>query len=236
MPPRWLPLLALTTAGMAPVGGAIAQALPEIPPAAEPLPPPADLGTALAMPPPTSPCDCLIPAMPDRPRWVPDYFQALVGDSNKVSIGPKIPTFDYIPITARFGWYLTDPLAPGAVSMLWGNTSGIVTKGFGSYFTGPSVAFRYERRPDRDWVPYFQIGSGLAFNDAYKDKGQRAIGSVNEFCDQFEAGVRYRITGSMSLDTEVAYQHISNARLAGRNLGVNNVAFLTGFTYTFGCR
>jgi lipid A 3-O-deacylase len=174
--------------------------------------------------------------MPDRPRWMPDYFQALVGDSNKVSIGPRIPSFDYIPIDARFGWYLTDPLAPGAVSFLVGNTSGIVTNGFGSYFTGPSVAFRYERRPDRDWVPYIQIGSGLALNDAYKDKAQRAIGSVTEFCDQFEAGVRYRITGSLSWDAEVAYQHISNARLAGRNLGVNNVAFLTGFTYTFGCR
>src|ERR1700719_2154005 len=108
MPLRWLPLLALTFAGLAPGGGAIARDQPTTPPSAEPLPAPADLGTTVATP-PTSPCDYLIPPMPDRPRWIPDYFQTLVGDSNKVSIGPKVPTFDYIPLTARFGWYMTDP-------------------------------------------------------------------------------------------------------------------------------
>ena len=231
MPPRWLPLLALTFAGLAPFGGVIAQDDR----GAEPLPAPADLGPATVVP-PASPCECLIPPIANRPRWVPDYFQFLTGGSYTTSLGPVIPTFDFVSINARFGWYLTDPVAPSAVSVLFGSSSGIVTKGFGSYFTGPSLAFRYERRPDRDWVPYFQIGSALALNDAYKNKSQRAIGSVTEFCDQVEGGVRYRFTGNMSLDIELAYQHISNAGFAGRNSGVNNLAVLAGFTYTFGCR
>jgi hypothetical protein len=232
MPRRWPLLLALIVAGMARPGGLVAQAPLPI---AEELPPLLDAGPAVVAPPAT-PCECLIPAMPVRPRWTPDYFQFLMGGSYTTSLGPTVPTFDYIPINARFGWYLTDPVAPGAISFLFGSGSGIVTRGFGSYFTGPTLAFRYERRPDRDWVPYFQIGSGLAFNDSYKDKTQRAIGSASEFCDQFEGGVRYRITRTMSVDVEVAYQHISNAGFAGRNLGENNLAFLAGFTYTFGCR
>jgi hypothetical protein len=234
MSPCWLPLLALTLAGIS-TPAAPGQGLPL--PASEPIAPPSDLtpSTPILVESAAS-CGCLIPPIPDRPRCVPDYFQFLTGYSFKSGLGPMVPNFDYIPLTARFGWYCTDPMAPGAISVVIGSTSGVVTQSFGTYFTGPSLGFRYERRPDRDLVPYIQIGSGFAFNDAFHVKTQRAIGSVAEFCDQFEGGLRYHVKPHLSLDFEAAYMHISNAGFAGRNSGVNNVGLMAGLTYTFGGR
>jgi hypothetical protein len=182
------------------------------------------------------PCNCLVPPMPSKPWYVPETLQVISGYSFKSGVGPTVPRFDYVPITARFGWYLTDPIAPGAISFLLGSTTGIVTQSFGNYFSGPSFGFRYERRPDRDLVPYFQIGSGIAFNDGFRDRTQRAIGSNFEFCDQFEGGLRWRVASNWSLDMEVAYMHISNAGFASRNLGVNNLGIMAGLTYNFGGR
>jgi lipid A 3-O-deacylase len=240
MPSRGLPLLALALIGVAPSNGTFAQAPP---PASSPVPEVIPAPTDLKPNPPTEtlagitsagPCESLLPIVESRPWYEPDTFQFLSGYSFRNGLGPTVPRFDYVPITTRWGWYLTDPIAPGAISFLFGATNGIVTESFGHYFAGPSIGFRYERRPDRDLVPYFQIGSGLAFNDGWKDPNQRAIGSSFEFCDQFELGVRWRIAGNWSLDAEAAYMHISNAGFASRNLGVNNLGLMMGFTYVIG--
>ena len=229
MPPRWLPPLALALAGVAPTAAAVAQSPGETPAgiAAGEMP-------QITVELPAGPCECLIPPLACRPRLQPDFVQFLSGVSRTTSIGPKIPDFDYTPITTRVGWYLTDPIAPGAVSFLIDYSTDIVTDGFGHYVTGPSLVFRYERRPDRVLVPYIHAGVGLAFNDAYRDQKQRAIGAFTEFYDHAGAGLRYRFAPKWSLDVEVLLQHFSNADTASRNLGVTNVGFLGGLTYTFG--
>jgi hypothetical protein len=232
MPFRWLLPLAIALGGVAPATVA-QQPLPPGSPPAESLP--ETVGLVPALPdPPAGPCDCLIPPAACRPRLEPDYVQFLSGVSRKSGLGPTVPTFDFTPITARVGWYLTDPMAPGAVSVLFDYSTDIVTNGFGHFVTGPAVAIRYERRPDRVLVPYVHAGVGLAFNDAYRDQKQRAIGALTEFYDHAGAGVRYRFAPHWSLDAEVLLQHISNASTASRNLGVTNVGYLGGLTYTFG--
>ena len=150
--------------------------------------------------------------------------------------GRPSPTSTTSPITARLGWYLTDPQAPGAASVLFDYSTDIVTDGFGHFVTGPSLVFRYERRPDRTVVPYVQAGVGLAFNDAYRDQTQRAIGAFTEFYDQVGGGAHFRFAPNWSFDAEVLLQHFSNAGTASRNCGVTNVGFLAGFTYTLGGR
>jgi hypothetical protein len=227
MPSRWL--LPLVLAGLAPAGVAPAR---QLPPAD--APPPAGELPAVPTEPPPCPCEYVIPPLASRPRCQPDYVQFLSGVSRTTSLGPNIPDFNYTPITARVGWYLTDPLAPGAVSVLVDYSTDIVTDGFGHWVTGPSLSIRYERRPDRVLVPYVEAGIGLAFNDAYRDKSQRAIGAYTEFYDHAGGGVHYRFAPCWSFDVEVLFQHISNAGLTRRNLGVNNLGVLAGLTYRFG--
>jgi Lipid A 3-O-deacylase (PagL) len=227
MPPRWLLPLVLA---VVPAGAVVAQApLPMGEPTPEPLsivPSPTD--------PPAGPCDCLIPPQPCRPRLEPDYFQFLSGVSRTTSIGPNGPDIDFTPISARLGWYLTDPMAPGAVSVLLEGTAAVVTSGPGHWWSGPALILRYERRPDRVLVPYIQGGVGLAFNDIYRDEDQRRIGALTEFHEHIGAGLRYRIAPNWSFDVETVLEHISNADTARRNLGVTNVGVLAGWTYTFG--
>lgn len=226
MPPRWLLPLVLA---VAPLGAAVAQ---------QPLPPgdmPAEpVVPALTPDPPAGPCECIIPPIPCRPRCQPDYAQFLSGVSRTTSIGPDGPDINFVPITARLGWYLTDPMAPGAVSVLFDATADVITEGPGGYFAGPAVLLRYERRPDRAIVPYLQLGFGLAFNDVYRDQQQRTIGAATEFHEHVAAGVRFRFAPQWSFDVEGMLEHISNGGTARRNGGLTNAAVLAGLTYTFG--
>jgi hypothetical protein len=232
MLPRWLLPLVLA---VAPIGAVTAQQpLPPGEPVAEPAAEPSPVESIVPTDVPTGPCECLIPPIPCRPRCEPDYVQFLSGISRKSGIGPEAPRFDFTPITARVGWYLTDPMAPGALSMVFDSTVGIVTDGFGGYFAGPALAFRYERRPDRALVPYIHAGIGLAFNDAYRDRTQRAIGAFTEFYDHAGVGLRYRFARNWSLDAEFLLQHMSNANTASRNVGITNYGFLGGLSYRFG--
>ena len=86
-------------------------------------------------------------------------------------------------------------------------------------------------RPDSELVPYAQLGLGFAFNDAYKDKEQHAIGAHTEFIAHLEVGSRYFVSDNWSLDVEGGVQHISNSNTAGRNLGVNAYGIALGLTY-----
>jgi hypothetical protein len=227
MPSRWLLPLVLA---VAPVGVAVAQQ--PLPPG-EPLP---DLTGVLPPPtePPAGPCPAIIPPVSCRPRCQPDYVQFLTGTSRTTSIGPNGPDINFTPMTARLGWYICDPMAPGAWSVLLDTTADIVTGGPGNWFAGPSVLLRYERRPDRVIVPYVQVGFGFAFNDVYRDQTQRAIGAFTEFHEHVAAGVRYRFTTCWSFDVEGMLEHISNGGTAHRNGGITNAAVLVGVSYNFG--
>lgn len=217
MPPRWVLLVLAAVPAMS----AVAQ---------EPLPP----GERTSTDPPAGPCDCLIPPPTCRPRCEPDYVQFLSGTSQTTSLGPGGRDIDITPISARLGWYLTDPTAPGAVSFLVDGTAGVVTSGPGHWWSGPAVILRYERRPDRVLVPYIQAGVGLAFNDIYRSEPQRRFGAFTEFHEHVGGGVRFRFAPNWSFDVEALLEHFSNGGTARRNAGMTSAAILAGWTYTFG--
>jgi hypothetical protein len=184
---------------------------------------------------PDLPCDGFIPPPRLRPSIVPDTFQLMSGYLSDTGIGPNSQSpVDFVPISARFGWYVTDPMAPHAVSVQLDYSTALITSGFGHFLTGPSLLLRGEWRPDRVLVPYVQFGAGVLFNDAYKDQNQSAIGAVREFNLEADGGLRYRLAPDWSLDAEVTFQHVSNADTARRNGGINDLGFRVGFTYTFG--
>ncbi|HJZ91011.1 MAG TPA: acyloxyacyl hydrolase [Gemmataceae bacterium] len=166
--------------------------------------------------------------------------QVVAGVYSSVKLGPTIPTFTYYPVSIRHGYMLT---APSDTDSKWrGNweflcdlTVAAITSHYGHYLVGPSFFLRHNFvQPDAVVVPYGQLGAGFLLNDAHQDETQSAIGSFFEFYLHAEIGLKYFVCKNLSLDIEGGFQHISNARLADRNLGVNAMGAQVGFTYYFG--
>jgi opacity protein-like surface antigen len=183
----------------------------------------------------------------DEASW---SVQFLSGYYAKLPVGPGSTPFnqsstgrdkiDYVPLSLRLGYecpwlFLPDTCVQGTFEPLFEYNTLVITKQFGSYFTGPSALLRYNYvQPDCLLVPYCQGGAGIVFTDAYREPVQRLIGRWQEFLLQAAVGVHVLVTAQLSLDVEGGFQHISNASLASRNGGINNAGFMVGVTYTFG--
>ena len=154
-----------------------------------------------------------------------------------VGIGPENPTFNYAQTNLRLGWMLNSPSAD--TSVLRGNyeailevSNSIVLDGFGNYIGGVTGLIRRNFvQKDAKIVPYFQIGVGVVYTDAYEDKSQQAIGQAIEFTPQLSIGMRYLLATNWSFDVEGMFHHISNASLADRNDGINALGGFLGVTY-----
>jgi hypothetical protein len=152
--------------------------------------------------------------------------------------GPRVSDFTYVPISMRSGLMLTTPqdddICRGNWELLCDLTGAPTTSGMGHWLAGTRMLFRYNFvQPDALLVPYVQAGTGFLFTDVYLDRQQRGIGQFFEFYSCVGAGVHCFLTENWSLDIEAAYQHISNARMASRNYGMNPVGGQIGFTYFF---
>jgi hypothetical protein len=151
--------------------------------------------------------------------------------------------FDFANVDVRLGYRPFLP-PPGEeyrfrdrFEMLLDFQGAAVYHGVGNYVFGPTLLLREDLAdPDRTLVPYIQGGAGLAFTDGYKDPHQRALGQWQEFFLQGMAGLHWRMSDCWSLDVEGGWQHVSNACLATRNAGVNNLGGSIGLTYTFAAR
>jgi hypothetical protein len=168
-------------------------------------------------------------------------IQFLAGGYFMTGWGPVGPDVDYAPLSLRVGYMLTDPcpnwIVPvGTCEVLFDYTAAPITRTFGSYFTGPSLILRYTHHDPTCLVqPYVQGGVGLFFTDAHRAPVyQELIGQSCEFLLRAELGLRFMVTERISLDVEGGLQHISNAGMARRNGGINNLGFAVGLTYSFG--
>ena len=198
--------------------------------------------------------ETVAPAEAPIPQWTgPETLEECIVDQGPLSrgrcffevnggcyfsqpgVGPRTPTFDFAPINLRLGVSLNDPCFPG---YLRGNFQGLlefttapVVSGFGDIVVGPGALLRYSWvQPNSRFVPYFQGGAGFAYNNAFEDRSQRAIGQAIEFTLKAAVGCHYFLSDHCSLDAEAGYIHISNADLASRNLGINAVGGSVGFT------
>jgi hypothetical protein len=201
-----------------------------------------------------NPCVPAAEPAPEAPCWKDGTcsLEFLTGFYPKAHVGPPSTGFgessagrgkiEYVPLSLRLGYELPklwfpDTCIQGKFEALFEYDTFVITGEFGSYFTGPSVLLRYSWiQPQWLLVPYIQGGTGIVFTDAYRTPVQHLIGRWQEFLLQLAAGVRVRLTEQWSLNVEGGFQHISNAGLADRNGGINNVGFVLGLTYTFGPR
>lgn len=165
-------------------------------------------------------------------------LQVLAGFSASTSLGPDAD-FDYNHVNLR-----------AEIVLFPDHSTGILPKGdfncladfmiadpqdFGSIIVGPSVLLRKELRPSTArMIPYVQAGGGMVYTDADNVASQRVIGRSWEFLLQTGLGCHWRLNDLWMLDVEGSYQHISNARLAARNLGSNNLGVMVGLTREWG--
>ncbi len=201
----------------------------------------------------TQPAQAAAPLPPDdfvaAPDPLADRFpfacghatvQFMSGYFARSNVGAHGTIIDYLPQEVRVGVLCNDGhpdwhwFSGVFEALLAYDYSAVSTHG-GNYFTGPSALIRYNYvRPECALVPYLQGGAGFVFNDLYRyPADQFLIGESFEFLLRAEAGVHWMVTDNFSLDLELGFQHVSNAGLAARNGGLNDVGAAVGFTYYF---
>jgi outer membrane protein W len=111
---------------------------------------------------------------------------------------------------------------------------GPIFEGPGDGLGGATILLRYNFvQPDAKWVPYIQIGAGVAYSDVYKDQSQRLIGQAWEWDLEAALGIRYFFNDRWSANLQAGYRHISNADSADRNVGLNSIGGTVGLGYHF---
>jgi lipid A 3-O-deacylase len=151
----------------------------------------------------------------------------------------RTPVMDYAQTNLRLGWMINGPgrvgfLPRGNLEAILELTNSIIYKGPGNYMGGLTALIRYNIVPkDSRFVPYVQVGAGVVYTDAYKDRTQNAIGNSVEFTPQGSIGCHYMINKNWSISAEVIFHHISNAGVDHRNRGINAFGGFLGLTYYF---
>lgn len=150
------------------------------------------------------------------------------------------PNVDFNLGVIRVGYMLDGVYGSG---FFRGNDEVMLEGAGGSIFVGPGTALgglsvMYRRNflwpsVQSRLVPYFDLGGGGVYSDAYHVHPQREFGSPGEFDLQAGLGLRFRLTRQWSLDAEANFRHLSNADISGRNYGINSIGGLLGVSRSF---
>jgi opacity protein-like surface antigen len=144
------------------------------------------------------------------------------------------PTVDYTLSGVHFGWMLTDvnesSCLPGNWELLGEAIGGTTFCGRGNYLAGGTAWVRYNFvEPNWRLLPYVQGGGGAELTDF----DQRLIGEHFNFNLDLAAGVHYFVKPNLSLNLEARYQHLSNAKFARTDIGINAFGPMLGVSYFF---
>ena len=145
------------------------------------------------------------------------------------------PTINYTFTGLQVGYMLGDVkrngLCRGNFELAGEAFGSAIFQGEGSYISGGTVWLRYNLVPRRfpRLVPYAEAGAGMVSTDI--DRG--IVGQPFNFNLDLGLGVRYFVSRNLSLSLEYRYQHISNADLGPKNLGINAGGPILGVSYFF---
>lgn len=99
---------------------------------------------------------------------------------------------------------------------------------------GGALGIRYNFvQPGWRFVPYLGASLGLSGNDLYVQQSQQIFGGPFEFVLQAYLGARYFINRNWGLIIEGGYEHVSNADIYPRNVGINQIGGRCGIFCTF---
>jgi lipid A 3-O-deacylase len=149
----------------------------------------------------------------------------------------RSPLFSFNETDLQLGYML--PVIGG--SFYRGNFEGLAdlflwesTREHSGILGGGALGIRYNFvQPGWRFVPYIGGSLGLSGNDLYVQQSQQIIGGPFEFVLQANLGARYFVTKNWGLMIEGGYQHVSNADIYPRNVGVNQTGGRFGFFCTF---
>ena len=155
------------------------------------------------------------------------FSPAIIGTATR-------PTVDYTYTGLQFARMLNTPSGDhwwrGNCELGGEVFGGGVFEGRDSYVAGSAFVFRYNFVQDGwKFVPYTQVDLGVVLTDV----DRRLQGQNFNFTEGFALGGRYFIFPRWSLNAEMRFQHISNAGLSRKNLGVNALGPVIGLSYFF---
>lgn len=165
------------------------------------------------------------------------WHEATIGSA--VYISDVVERFDHPDVNywagyAQLAYNVTSPGSDGPFRGSFQLAPEIFAAGIfhgqGSYVAGATLWFRYNFvQPGWRVVPYVALGGGGTSMDIpHKFDGKDFNFNLNA-----TAGLRYFINQHWSLNAEYRFQHISNADLWNRNVGVNTMGPALGVSYFF---
>ena len=144
------------------------------------------------------------------------------------------PTVNYIQGGIQIGYMLSDLRSDGWLRGNWEIVPEVFGSGIfdgnGTYATGTTLWFRYNFvLPMWRLIPYAQAGGGFTFTDIDRN----VIGQNFNFNLDVAVGFRVLLAPNWSLNLEYRYEHISDANLGGRNVGINAHGPMVGVSRFF---
>jgi opacity protein-like surface antigen len=168
-----------------------------------------------------------------------EYGRYEIALNNGVLFSPFVatggrPHINYTVTELQFGCMLSDVKHAGWLSgnleLLGAGAGGTVFTGAGNYVAGGTAWLRYNFVQEKQkLVPYAQLGAGISFTDL----DRRVLGQNFNFNLNLGVGVRYLLAPNWSVSLEYRYQHISNADMAKKNIGINADGPMLGVAYLF---
>jgi hypothetical protein len=142
-----------------------------------------------------------------------------------IGLGPDGPPSIFLPQQVRLGFVLNntrpDCLIRGTFEAIAELDTVPIVQGAGSILTGGALYGRYNLScRDLRLVPYFEIGGGGAYSDAYRFHPTN-LSTGFEFILHMGLGTRLLLTDRWALSTEWAFYHFSNGGMHMPNLGIN---------------
>ena len=138
---------------------------------------------------------------------------------------PRHPLFSFNETDLQFGYML--PVI--GKSFYRGNFEGLADLLFwesvrehSGILGGGTLGIHYNFvQPGCRFVPFLGASLGISGNDLYGQQSQQIFGGPFEFVLQAKAGARYFISKNWGLMLEGGYEHVSNADIYPRNVGVS---------------
>jgi hypothetical protein len=139
---------------------------------------------------------------------------------------------ELIGLVPRFGVGLSDPIGAGAwyhgsLELIVEGTLLVAYAPKGGFLGGAGLALRYNLLAWDDWVPFVELGGGLAGLEL--DLQDQSDGL--SFTAQGGVGLHRWLSERVALTVSWRLHHLSNAGLRADNVGINDSMFLVGLSY-----
>jgi lipid A 3-O-deacylase len=166
-------------------------------------------------------------------------FQVSTGAMTSLfNFGAYRPKTTDIDESLLFGWMLSTPAGEsvwrGNLEFLIEAHGALDVQGPKTGFVGGALGLRYNFvRPQSHWVPYVEVLGGGDYTDVDHDLNQHLIGRDEEFYLGVGFGIHYFVSSRSAISIEFRFRHNSDADTADRNIGLNSVGGMLGYSIYF---